>query len=121
MRTLERSSYLLIYTLIVPPPPPLLGRLENAKKSGKHWTKVDPPYLDKSSFREGSAAVVRYIAQTVYTPDMILYLCQMGGYTITVQNRVRYGPIFGLSRVDTGEYVEWAIYLGLLSIHIRYF
>ena len=61
------------------------------------------------------------ITQTVYTPDMILYLCYMGGYTITVQNRVRYGPIFGLSREDTGKYIEWAIYLGLLSIHIRFF
>ena len=86
-----------------------------------HRAKVDPPTSKQIGFRERGERVRCSITQTVYTPDMILYLCYMGGYTITVQNRVRYGPIFGLSRVDTGEYVEWAIYLGLLSIHIRYF
>jgi hypothetical protein len=45
----------------------------------------------------------------------------MGGYTITLQNRIQNGPLFGVSRFRYEEYLEWGIYLGLLSIHIRYF
>jgi len=86
-----------------------------------HRQKVDPPCRKQIGFRERAERVRCSITQTVYTPDMILYLCYMGGYTITLQNRIQNGPLFGVSRFRYEEYLEWGIYLGLLSIHIRYF
>ncbi len=86
-----------------------------------HRAKGDPPTQKQIGFRDRAERVRCAITQTVYTPDMILYLCYMGGYTITLQNRIQNGPLFGVSRFRYEEYLEWGIYLGLLSIHIRYF
>ena len=97
------------------------GATANAKKSEVGRPKVDPPYQSEVGFPARGMGVVWYRTQTVYTPHMILYLYQMGWYTISIQNRLHHGPIFGVSRAVEVDHIEWGIYLGLISIHIRYF
>ena len=99
-----------------------VGRqLDKTPKNRTTATKTAPPPPKiKISFLFGDVASYRYITQTVYITKM-LYLHME--YTISLQNRLRVGFLVGFSYYESDEnfeYGEVILYLGLLSLHIKY-
>lgn len=98
---------------------------QKAKIIGRKNQKHKPHLKKKIVFPFGLLVVIWYITQTLYVSDIILYLyALMESYQIEIVNRLFIGPCFGFSiyLIDEDHSMgEWIFYLGLISIHIKYY
>ena len=102
----------------------LMALKQKAKTIGRKNQKQKPHLKKKIVFPFGWRGAIWYITQILYTSDINLYLCfVIESYQIEIVNRLFIGPVVGLSiylRDDKEDMGEVILYLGLISIHLKY-